>query len=132
MKLEGISEKSVPCPCGCGNNMALFTGMLLYGQDNRVAVMAAHFAHCPDGPSMWLQLGSGAWFAGDGRDCWTTLHMWVRDKEVVTRIEEPQDSPFWVNRDESSRYLTRDEVLSRQGGRDWAIDRRLVSARNEN
>jgi hypothetical protein len=53
------------------------------------------------------------------------MQLWVDEETVTTRIEDPQKSPFWPSRDELCRYLTRDEVMEREGGKDWAIQRRL-------
>ena len=81
--------------------------------------------HCSSGPHVWMLFGSGPWFQGDKRNCWVTLHLWATETDVVTRIEDPSESPFWPSHPESERYLTRDEVLSQEGGKEWAIERRL-------
>jgi hypothetical protein len=96
-----------------------------YGPDQTVLFKAAHMQHFSSGPHVWVLFGSGPWFEGDQRDCWVTLHLWATETDVVTRIEDPSESPFWASHQESERYLTREEVLSREGGKEWVIGRRL-------
>lgn len=125
MCIETIFESSRNCPCGCGQVFPVFTGRLRYGAEDEVTFKAAHLNHCESGPHLWLLLGSGPWFEGDARNCWVTLHVWVDDKNVKTSITDPTESPFWLERTDKERYLTRDEVLSQKGGKEWAIERRL-------
>jgi len=104
----------------------VFWGTLRYKPDYQVKFIAAHLAHCDSGPHVWLLLGSGPWFQGDDRNCWVTMHLYVDDDEnLVTRIEDPEESPLWPSRDRAYRYLLREEVLAQDGAKEWAIGRRL-------
>lgn len=123
MCIETISESQKTCPCGCEQVFPAFTGTLRYGPEQIVAFRAGHLRD--PGPHLWLQLGSGPWFEDDGRDCWVTLHLWVDGTEVKTSISDPAKSPFWPEHSDKERYLSREEVLSREGGKEWAIARRL-------
>lgn len=105
--------------------MPVSQGQLRYGPDQIAYFSVAHMEHCDSGPHVWLMLGSGPWFSGDTRNCWVTLHLYTDDENVVTRIEDPDESPFWKWPRDDARYLTRAEVLSQEGGKEWAINRRL-------
>lgn len=125
MCIEQISSELRICPCGCGQSFPIFSGSLRYNPEQIALFKAAHMQHCDSGPHIWLLIGSGPWFNGDERDCWVTLHLWVKEAEVITRIEDPNESPFWPSHSDEERYLTREEVLSQDGGKEWAINRRL-------
>lgn len=125
MCIDRVSRVNRICPCGCEQSIPVFWGELQYGPDRRVAFAAAHMEHCDNGPHVWLLLGSGPWFADDERNCWVTMHLYTDEDNVVTRIEDPEESPFWRWERRQDRYLTREEVLSHEGGKEWAIDRRL-------
>jgi hypothetical protein len=54
------------------------------------------------------------------------MHLYLDDQEnVITRIEDPEESPLWPSRNQAYRYLTREEVLAHTGAKEWAIGRRL-------
>ncbi len=125
MSLEGVTEKQHECPCGCGNSFPIYSGRLNYGQEQSIRFSVAHMLHCSKGATAWLHLCSGSWFADDDRNCWVTMQLWADKNEVATTIKDPQESPLWLARAASDRYLTREEVLAQQGGKNWAIDRRL-------
>lgn len=125
MCIEKIDYETKVCPCGCEQKVPVFVGELRYLGENFVNFAVTHMEHCSSGPHVWLALGTGPWFADDERNCWVTLHLYTDDENVVTRISDPEDSPFWRWRRDADRYLTRDEVLAQAGGKEWAIDRRL-------
>ena len=125
MCIESIASEDRICPCGCGQQFPVYSGRLKYGPGHEAYFAVAHMEHCDSGPHVWFLLGSGPWFDGDTRNCWVTMHLFTDEENVITRIEDPQKSPFWHWQDSSDRYLTRDEVLSQEGGKDWAINRRL-------
>ena len=61
----------------------------------------------------------------------TTIHAAVasrstlgREGQIVTRVEEPDNSPFLESKCYGERRLARDEVLSKEGGLEWALERR--------
>jgi len=98
--------------------------LLRYGLDNLLAFHAAHLSHEDGGPHLWLLLGSGPWFSDHPRACWLTLHTWIAEDKVIAKVEEPDNSPFSESDCYGERCLTRNEVLSKQGGLEWAIERR--------
>jgi hypothetical protein len=54
------------------------------------------------------------------------MHLYLDDDgNVVTRIEDPEQSPLWPSRNQAHRYLSREEVLAQNGAKEWAIGRRL-------
>ena len=112
------------CPCGCGQVFSVFTGNLDYASDSSAIFQAAHLKHADD-PHVWLLFRTGPWVRGDPRDCWVTLHLYLRDQDIVTVIADPQESPLWPTRSQEHRYLTRSEVLQQPGGKEWVIERRL-------
>ena len=126
---EGIREvrsKTWLCPCGTGHEFQVFWGSLRYSPDYEVKFVAAHLEHSDSGPHVWFLLGSGPWVQGDDRNCWVTMHLYLDDQEnVITRIEDPEESPLWSSRNLEYRYLTREEVLAQNGAKEWAIGRRL-------
>lgn len=124
MCIETVKPGFRACNCGCGPVFPTFSGLLRYGSDNLVAFHAAHLFHEGCGPHLWLIFGSGPWFSDDSRGCWLTLHAWVAEGQIVARVEEPDNSPFPESECYGERRLTRHEVFSRQGGLDWAIERR--------
>ncbi len=125
MCIENLTLEDRICPCGCGQSVPVYLGQLRYGPDNHAGFAVTHMEHCESGPHVWFMLRSGPWVAGDDRDCWVTMHLYTDNDNVVTRIEDPDKSPFWRWEKRTDRYLTREEVLSQEGGKDWAIDRRL-------
>ena len=124
MCIETIKSGSRECKCGCGQLFTIFSGLLRYGVDNLVAFHAAHLCHGESGPHLWLLFGSGPWFNDDPRGCWLTLHTSVAEGQIIAKVEEPDDSPFLEGECYGERRLTRDEVLSKPGGVEWAIMRR--------
>ena len=103
----------------------VFFGTLRYSGDYEVVFVAAHLVHGDSGPHVWFMLGSGPWFE-DARNCWVTMHLYIDDDDnVVTRIEDPEESPLWPSRNREFRYLSREEVLAKDGAKEWAIGRRL-------
>jgi len=124
MCIESIKSGPRACRCGCGQVFSSYTGLLRYGPDNLVFFNAAHLSHGDSGPHLWLLLGSGPWFVDDSRGCWLTLHTWIAEDSVTAKVEEPDNSPFSESGCFGERCLTRNEVLSKQGGLEWAIERR--------
>jgi hypothetical protein len=128
-QFEGIGDvisETQQCPCGCGQVFPVFFGSLRYNPDYELKFVAAHLVHCDSDPHVWFLLGSGPWFQGDDRNCWVTMHLYVDDDgNVVTRIEDPEESPLWPSRNQAYRYLSREEVLAQNGAKEWAIGRRL-------
>ena len=128
-QFEGIGDvisETRQCLCGCGQVFPVFWGNLRYNTDYEVKFVAAHLVHRDSGPHVWFLLGSGPWFQGDDRNCWVTMHLYVDDDgNVVTRIEDPEESPLWPSRNQAYRYLSREEVLAQDGAKEWAIGRRL-------
>lgn len=124
MGINHLKAESFECQCGCRNVFPLFTGMLRYGAGSEVAFRVAHLSHEDSGPHLWLLLGSGPWFQDDSRGCWVTLHSWVSSENVIAKVEEPEQSPFTEQHAFEERRLSREEVLSQNGGLEWAIERR--------
>lgn len=124
MCIETVKSGSRACRCGCGQIFPTFSGLLRYGLDNLLAFHAAHLSHEDGGPHLWLLLGSGPWFSDHPRACWLTLHTWIEEDKVIAKVEEPDNSPFSESDCYGERCLTRNEVLSKQGGLEWAIERR--------
>jgi hypothetical protein len=124
MSIESIRAESLVCSCGCGNQFLMFSGLLNYGSASEVAFRIAHLSHQDDGPHLWLLLGSGPWFEDDARGCWLTLHSWVTSESVTAKIEDPEYSPFLAEHVFDERRLSRQEVLSKAGALEWAIERR--------
>jgi len=122
MSVESVRAESLACDCGCGQVFPLYSGVLRYGAENLVAFRAAHLIH-DSGPHLWLLLGSGPWFDGDGGS-WVTLHSWLAESEIIARVEDPDHSPFTDQHVYGEQRLTRDQVLSKQGGLEWAVERR--------
>jgi len=125
MSIKKINIETKVCPCGCDQEVLLYKGELRYGTDSFVNFAVSHMEHCSSGPHVWLVLGTGSWFANDDRNCWVTLHLHSDGKDIATRISDPEDSPFWRWRTDDDRYLTRQEVLAQDGGKEWAINRRI-------
>lgn len=123
MSITSNKRELRKCPCGCEQQFPMYTGFLRYGEDNSTAFRAAHLAHADTGPHLWLALGSGPWFEDDERGCWLVLHSWLADGNLVTRVEEPGDSPFRPEDVFDERLLTRAEVMSHDGGLQWAMER---------
>jgi hypothetical protein len=124
--IEDVLADTMQCHCGCGQEFPVFFGRLRYSDDYELVFVAAHLVHGNSGPHVWFTLGSGPWFDDDNRNCWVTMHIYVDDDDnVVTRIEDPEESPFWPSRNQEYRYLSREEVLALDGAKDWAIGRRL-------
>jgi hypothetical protein len=110
------------CPCGCGQEARLLSGRLNY-ESSRYAVFRTILLKCSEGgPHVWSLLGAGPWFEGDNRDCWLTLHTWVKDDNLITQVENPEDSPFPKLFEFRERLLTREEVFSQAGGKEWAFE----------
>jgi hypothetical protein len=124
MGIEHLKSGSIECPCSCNSVFPMFSGLLKYGTSNEVAFRIAHFSHEDSGPHLWLLLGSGPWFQDDTRGCWVTLHSWVASDSVIAKVEEPECSPFTAQHAFEERRLSREEVLSQNGGLQWAIERR--------
>ena len=125
MPIAFANEESRTCPCGCGQVFPVPTGNLDYGDNAYAIFQVARLTHGDTSPHVWLMLRTGPAMAGEARDETMTLHLWVDENEVITRIEDPEKSPFWPSRSETVRYLSRDEVLRRSGAKEWAIERRL-------
>lgn len=125
MCIETIDLETRICPCGCNQEVPVYVGKLRYGSDNFTEFAVTHMEHCSSGPHVWLVLGTGPWFADDDRNCWLTLHLHSDGENIATRISDPEDSPFWRWNTDDDRYLTRNEVFAQNGGKEWAIDRRL-------
>lgn len=125
MRIEQLTSENRTCPCGCGQVFPVFLGRLKYGDEHEFRFKAAHLTHGDSGSHVWLLLGSGPWFENDKRNCWVTMHLYSDNENTITRIEDPEESPFWPSHDEGERYLTRLEVMSQDGGKEWAINRRL-------
>jgi len=56
--------------------------------------------------------------------------IYTDDDNIVTRIENPEKSPYWKWPKDDARYLTREEVLSQEEAKQWVIDRRLDFVEN--
>lgn len=125
MCIEPIELEMRVCPCGCEQPVPVYIGTLHYGEENFVNFTVTHMEQCSSGPHVWLMLGSGSWFADDDRNCWVTLHLYSDKENIITRVSDPKDSPFWRWKVDDDRYLSRDEVLAQDGGKEWAIERRL-------
>ena len=123
-RFETLGTVQRNCPCGCEQMYPVYWGRMTYGAYGEFVFAVAHLRHRNGGPHAWLQLGSGPWF-DDDRPCLITLHVYVDDSNILTSIQDPQESPFWPPPDAGPRLLTRAEVLSREGGKEWAVARRL-------
>jgi hypothetical protein len=120
--IEEAASESRSCQCGCGQEARLLSGKFSY-KVGRYAVFRTILLKCNEsGPHVWSLLGKGSWFEDDNRDCWLTLHTWVKEDNLVTRVENPEDSPFPKLFEFSERLLTREEVLSQEGGKEWAFE----------
>ena len=121
-----IRSEEFPCPCGCGLAYPFFSGMLRYGETREVAFRFAHFHqhHAGATKHLWLLLGSGPWFEDDPRGCWLVLDSRIDGDNFIARVCNCSDSPFSSQDIFDERFLTREEVLSRKGAMQWAIDRR--------
>ena len=120
-KIEKGTFDELSCPCGCGQSIKFLSGILNY-EISRRAVFRTCLLQCKEnGPHVWSQLGTGPWIENDARDCWVTLHTWVHDENLITRVEDPENSPFPNTYENDERLLTRQEVLAQAGGKEWAF-----------
>ncbi|MFZ6758751.1 hypothetical protein ACO0K9_16215 [Undibacterium sp. Ji50W] len=119
--IEKQTSERCDCPCGCGQSASLLSGSFNYTTD-RYVVFRTVLLQCDEGGAhVWSILRSGPWFKDDKRDCWLTLHTWINEKNLATRIEDPENSPFSKLFLFTERLLTREEVLLQPGGKEWAF-----------
>ena len=112
------------CPCGCGQQYPLLMGVLRYGESSEALFVAALMHGKSEAPHLWTLLGTGPWFDNDTRGCWVTLHSWLADGNINSRVEDPSLSPFSDEDACDERRLLRDEVLGQKGAPEWAFERR--------
>src|SRR5512138_1881397 len=93
MSIKSEQKETRICDCGCKQSYPVFSGLMSYGKESLVAYSVAHLQHRGD-PHVWLLIGSGPWFENDARGCWVVLHTWIADDKLITRIEDPENSPF--------------------------------------
>ena len=110
-----------PCPCGCKRTFPRHTGMVHYS-DSGEAVYRAHLLEETEGdPHLWLLLGTGSWLEDEPLGSWITVHSWTGNGQVIARIEDPEKSPFTSEDAFDERLLSREEVFSQQGGKEWVF-----------
>ena len=120
VKIERGKFEERSCPCGCGQSFKFLSGYLNYEASHRAAFRTCLLQCKTNGPHVWSQLKTGPWIESDARDCWTTLHTWVHKENLITRVEDPENSPFSNTHEINERLLTRQEVLDQAGGKEWA------------
>ncbi len=130
MCVEQSSASKEVCPCGCGRLYSAFEGRLTFGDGHYTLFKAAHMSHAENDPHVWLSFRTGSWLSDEQRDCWVAAHIWTDDGQVITRVTDATDSPFWRGGSDEFRLLTREEVQSQPGGVDWVIARRLQFVEN--
>jgi len=111
------------CPCGCGNEYTSISGTLKYGNDSELDFLAALMMHGERNKHIWFSFMTGSWFEDDARDCVITIHTWRDGDNVNTNVEDAEESP-WKKSEllKKMRFLSRDEVASQEGGKEWAYD----------
>ncbi len=117
-----LSTTSHPCPCGCGSSLQLVQGGFEYGDNSNVAFRTALLDCQALGPHVFTQLGSGAWDGKSPGTWWTTLHTWIDDSNLVTRVVDPAESPLARELAPEGLLLSRAEVLAQGGAREWACE----------
>jgi len=109
------------CPCGCGQSFLRETGLIHYADEGE-AVYRLHFLkEDEEGPQLWLLLGTGSWLPSEPRGSWIAVHSWLKDGEVIARIEDPDVTPFDDTDVFGERLLMRDEVFGQPGGAEWVF-----------
>jgi hypothetical protein len=119
--IERSTSVAQECPCGCGQQSRVLSGKFNYEPDQHVAFRTILLKCSENGPHVWSLLETGQWFDDDNRNCCVTLHTWVQNDNLVTRVEDFGESPLVKLFEFSERLLTREEVLSHPGGKEWAF-----------
>lgn len=125
MCLHDLQATQRSCPCGCGHSYAVFEGRLQYAPDKTTAFRVAHMSHNGSGPHVWMAFQFPPRVGDSTCDYWIAAHLWVDDGQIITRIEDAADAPFWSAGTDGVRLLTREEVAAHPDGMNWAISRRL-------
>jgi hypothetical protein len=95
---------------------------MLHYSSTGEAVFRVHLLEKTAGePHLWVLLGTGSWIPSETRGSWITVHSWVTDGELISRIEDPEDSPFSDADAFDERRLRRDEVFAQTGGPEWVF-----------
>lgn len=101
----------------------MFTGVLEY-DGSTVAFQIAHFNHPDHATNLWMLLGTGPWYEDRIEGSWVILQNWITDGKLVLRVADSSESPFRSQHIFDEHFLTRDDVLGKEGGLEWAIARR--------
>lgn len=95
--------------------------MLHYSETGN-AVFRAHLLEETAGdPQLWVLIGTGSWLPSETKGSWIAVRSWVADNELISRIQDPEDSPFSDADAFDERRLRRDEVSNQTGGPEWVF-----------
>ncbi|TQV88268.1 hypothetical protein [Aliikangiella coralliicola] len=73
------------------------------------------------GANMWLMLHTGPWEPYE-IDCAVLIHSVAGENGVTAYLKDQCDSPWKETNTQELHFLSRDEVLRQEGGKNWAFE----------
>lgn len=113
------NRKEVNCPCGCERKVPLLVGSIeaeLMSPSFRVYLMDDG-----TGPNMWMMLHTGSWHDYEC-DCAIIIHSVLGEDGITSYLEEQSDSPWKKIDIPELHFLSRDEVINQEGGKEWVFE----------
>jgi hypothetical protein len=119
------------CKCGRKHENKYIYGVLNYAEDSETIFCVALLEHKND-RHIWLTFITGEWPETNHEDCAVTAHIHANDEGKVFTIKDGQDSPF-LSKDIFECYqVTREQVISVSGAKEWFIGTYLSLFKTDN
>lgn len=119
--IDTRKESFRKCNCGKDHEIKIIHGMFYYAEGNEVAFCVALIEHSNE-RHIWVSFITGEWPETNHDDCFVTSHIWSNSKGRVMEIKDSSSSPFEEKDIFGSYPVTREQVLSQEGAKEWLIN----------
>ena len=123
--IETRKESFRKCNCGEDHKIKIIHGMLHYSEENHVAFAVALIEHKKE-RHLWVSFITGEWPGTNHEDCYVTSHVWANPEGRVMEIKDSTSSPFEEKDVFESYPVTREQVLTQEGAKEWFINTYLL------
>jgi len=118
--IKNRAEHTRICNCGKDHKVKIIRGLFHYAEERQVGFCAALLEHSNE-RHVWLSFITGEWPGTNQSDCYVTSDIWCDREGRIMKIEDSASSPFTPSEVFECYPVSREQVFSVDGAKDWFI-----------
>ncbi len=120
-RIESRKVYTRPCNCGRDHDAEIINGIFHYDENHHVIYIACLLEHNGE-RFLWIGFVTGAWPGIDSENCIFVIQLYVKEEKLHMNISPDDKMPLTGKELLDAYVLTREEILSQPGAKDWIIE----------